>query len=83
MMRLADIQLSIPPIILAVLLAVIFAPGVNTSVLAIALVTWPLYARIVRAETLRVRSSDYVALATVAGSRDRCGRCATTSCRTS
>ena len=67
MMRLADIQLAIPPIILAVLLAVIFSPGVRTSVVAISLVTWPLYARIVRAETLRVRSSDYVALARVAG----------------
>jgi peptide/nickel transport system permease protein len=67
MMRLADIQLSIPPIILAVLLAVMFEPGVRTSIIAIALVTWPLYARVVRAETLKVRSSDYVALARVAG----------------
>jgi ABC-type dipeptide/oligopeptide/nickel transport system permease subunit len=67
MMRVADIQLSIPPIILAVLLAVVLAPGVKSTVIAIALVTWPQYARVVRAEVLRVKTSDYVALARVAG----------------
>ncbi|MCU1504417.1 MAG: peptide transporter permease [Ilumatobacteraceae bacterium] len=67
MMRIADMQLSIPPVILAVILAVVFDPGVRTSIVAISLVTWPSYARVVRAETLKVRSSDYVALARVAG----------------
>jgi peptide/nickel transport system permease protein len=67
MMRVADIQLSIPPIILAVLLAVVLDPGIKSSVIAIALVTWPQYARVVRAETLRVKTADYVALARVAG----------------
>jgi peptide/nickel transport system permease protein len=67
MMRVADMQLSIPPVVLAVMLAVIYDPGVRTSIVAISLVTWPQYARVVRAETLRVRSSDYVALAKVAG----------------
>jgi len=67
MMRIADIQLSIPPIVLAVLLAVVLAPGVKSSVIAIALVTWPQYARVVRAETLRVKTSDYLALSRVAG----------------
>ena len=67
MMRIADIQLSIPPVILAVLLAVSMSPGVVSVITAISLVTWPEYARIVRAETLRVRTSDYVALARVAG----------------
>ncbi len=72
LMRIADIQLSIPPVILAVMLAVILDPGMRTSIMAIALVTWPQYARIVRAEVLRVRSSDYVAQARVAGlSRQR------------
>jgi peptide/nickel transport system permease protein len=67
MMRIADIQLSIPPIILALLLAVAFEPGVRSAILAIAIVTWPEYARVVRAETLRVRTSEYVQLAYVAG----------------
>lgn len=67
MMRVADIELSIPPIVLAVLLAVVLAPGVKSSVIAIALVTWPQYGRVVRAETLRVKTSDYLALARVAG----------------
>lgn len=67
LMRIADIQLSIPPIILAVLLAVSMDPGITSVITAIALVTWPEYARIVRAETIRIRTSDYVALARVAG----------------
>lgn len=71
MMRLADIQLSIPGIVLAILIAVALSPGVLTSVLAIALVTWPEYARVVRSEVLRVRTSDYVRLARVAGMRER------------
>ncbi|MBO0837058.1 MAG: ABC transporter permease, partial [Actinobacteria bacterium] len=67
MMRLADMQLSIPPIILAILLAFLLRPGVTSSAAAIAFVTWPGYGRLVRSEVLRVRSSDYVQLARVAG----------------
>jgi peptide/nickel transport system permease protein len=67
MMRLADMQLAIPPVVIAVMLAVILDPGITTSIVAISIVTWPQYARIVRAEALRVRSSDYVSLARVAG----------------
>ena len=66
-MRIADIQLSVPPIIVAILLAVALQPGVTSTIAAIALVTWPGYARVVRADTLRVRTSDYVQLARVAG----------------
>lgn len=66
-MRLADLQLSFPPIALAVLLAAILSPGVKSALISIALVTWPQVARIVRADTLRVSTSDYVSLARVAG----------------
>lgn len=67
MMRLGDIQLSIPPVILAIVLAVSMEAGVRSVVIAIALVTWPEYARVVRSEVLRVRTSEYVQLARVAG----------------
>lgn len=66
-MRLVDLQLSFPPIALAVLLAAILSPGVKSALIAITLVTWPQVARIVRADTLRVSTSDYVSLARVAG----------------
>lgn len=66
-MRLSDIQLSLPPLVLAILLAVAVSPGVGSAVAAISLVIWPQYARVVRAETLRVSTSDYVLLARVAG----------------
>lgn len=67
LMRLADVQLSVPPIVLAIILAVALRPGVTTAILAISLVTWPQYARVVRAEAMRVGTSDYVRLARVAG----------------
>ena len=67
LMRLADIQLSVPQIVLAIILAVSLQPGVTTAIIAIALVTWPQYARVVRAEAMRVGTSEYVQLARVAG----------------
>ncbi len=67
LMRLADIQLSVPPIVLAIILAVSLRPGVTTAIVAISLVTWPQYARVVRAEAMRVGTSEYVRLARVAG----------------
>lgn len=67
LMRVADVQLSVPPIILAVLLAVALSPGVKSVTIVIAVVTWPQYARVVRADTLRVRDMEYVRLARVAG----------------
>jgi len=66
-MRLADLQLSFPPIALAVLLAAILSPGIKSALIAISLVTWPQVARVVRADTMRVATSDYVLLARVAG----------------
>lgn len=66
-MRVADIQLSVPPIALAVLLAAIIGPGVTSALVAIPLVTWPQIARVVRSDVMRVGASDFVALARVAG----------------
>jgi peptide/nickel transport system permease protein len=71
MMRVADIQLAIPPVILSIVLAVALTPGMRSVILAIALVTWPQFARVVRSEVLRVRTSEYVQLARVAGLRGR------------
>ncbi|WP_219415340.1 ABC transporter permease [Pseudonocardia nigra] len=67
LMRVSDIQLSVPPIILAILLAAALSPGITSAIVAITLVTWPQYARVIRAETMRVSTADFVQLARVAG----------------
>jgi peptide/nickel transport system permease protein len=67
LMRLADIQLSLPLFVLALLLAFTLRPGVQSSVIAIVVATWPYYARLVRVDVIRTRSSAFVQLARVAG----------------
>ncbi|MEM7187974.1 MAG: ABC transporter permease [Pseudomonadota bacterium] len=66
-MRLVDIQLSIPPIALAIVLAAALRPGMTTVVIVIVLTYWTWYARIVRSEVLSLRERDFVKLAKVAG----------------
>ncbi|MBI2918504.1 MAG: ABC transporter permease [Chloroflexi bacterium] len=66
-MRAADAMFSLPTILLAMLLAVTFGPGLDNLVLVLALVLWARFARLVRAETLTCKVRDYVALARVGG----------------
>ncbi len=61
LMRLTDLFLAFPRLILALALVAVLGPGIENAVLAIALTAWPPYARVARAETLTVRSSDYIA----------------------
>lgn len=61
LMRLTDIFLAFPRLILALALVAVLSPGIENAVLAIALTAWPPYARVARAETLTVRNSDYIA----------------------
>ena len=61
LMRLTDIFLAFPRLILALALVAVLGPGIENAVLAIALTAWPPYARVARAETLTVRNSDYIA----------------------
>ncbi len=60
LMRLTDIFLAFPRLILALALVAALGPGLENAVLAIALTTWSPYARIARAETLTIRNSDYI-----------------------
>ncbi len=66
-MRATDAMLSLPIILLAMLLAVTFGPGLDKLVIVLALVLWARFARLVRAETLTCKVRDYVALARVGG----------------
>ena len=61
LMRLTDIFLAFPRLILALAFVAALGAGIENAVLAIALTSWPPYARIARAETLTVRRSDYIA----------------------
>ena len=67
LMRLTDAFLAFPKLILALAFAAALGPGLENAVLAIAITSWPPYARIARAETLTVRNSDYLAAARMTG----------------
>ena len=69
LMRITDIFLAFPRLILALALVAVLGPGIGNAVLAIALTAWPPYARIARAETLTVRNSDYIAAVRLQGAR--------------
>jgi peptide/nickel transport system permease protein len=66
-MRLVDITLSLPTILLALVLVSAMGPSFGTVITVIALVIWARYARQARAETLTVKEQDFVARARVAG----------------
>ena len=60
LMRTADVFLGVPSLVLAVLVALTFGGGVEMTVLAIALTTWPRYARLIRGEVFRVKILEFV-----------------------
>lgn len=70
MMRFTDIILAFPGLILAMALVVALGRGLDTVLLALVLVGWPGYTRVVRAEILRVKSEDYVEAAKAVGCSD-------------
>jgi peptide/nickel transport system permease protein len=60
LMRVADVFLAFPRLILAIAFAAALGPGVENAIIAIAVAHWPSYARLARAETLNVRNNDYI-----------------------
>ncbi|SEP80094.1 peptide/nickel transport system permease protein [Devosia sp. YR412] len=67
LMRITDIVLSFPSLILALAFAAALGAGLETAIIAISLTGWPPIARLARAETLLVRNTDYVAAARLYG----------------
>jgi len=67
LMRFTDTSLSFPAILIALLLAATLGPGYWTVVLAISLLGWAPYARIIRGEALKLREADFVAQARIIG----------------
>lgn len=60
LMRLTDIFLALPGLILALAIVAALGPGIENAVIAIALTVWPPIARLARAETLTIRNADYI-----------------------
>ncbi|MCE7027187.1 ABC transporter permease [Jiella avicenniae] len=67
LMRITDIFLAFPRLILALAFVAALGPGIVNAIFAIALTAWPPYARVARAETLSVRRADYIAAARLQG----------------
>lgn len=69
-MRIMDIMLAIPSILLAIAFMAALGKGIDKAVIAIGLVSIPEYARIVRGSILSVKENDFVQAAKVIGNRD-------------
>ena len=70
--RLIEIWMAFPPVLFAILLIAVLGPGLWSIVIAIVVIDWTRFARVVRAETMGQSAMDYVASAQVAG-RTRLG----------
>ena len=66
-MRLGDIQLAFPFILLAIMFLVVLGPGLVNIILVLGIGQWITYARIVRAQTLSLREKEYVEAARAMG----------------
>jgi peptide/nickel transport system permease protein len=60
LMRITDVFLAFPKLILALAFVAALGPGIENAVIAISITSWPAYARIARAETLTLRNSDFI-----------------------
>ncbi len=67
LMRIVDIFLAFPSLILALAFVAALGPGIENAIIAIAISSWPPIARLARAETLSVRKMDYIAAVRLQG----------------
>ena len=70
LMRILDIMMALPGILLAIVIVTILGPSLRNAMIAVAIVSIPLYARVMRAETLRVKSQEFVEAARALGASD-------------
>ena len=66
-MRISDVCLAFPGLVFALAIAAMLGGGVSNAVLALAVISWPKYARVARSQTLALKSSDFVAAARLSG----------------
>ncbi|GAA4665413.1 ABC transporter permease [Bartonella pachyuromydis] len=67
LMRIVDVFLAFPALILALAFSAALGPGIENASIAISITAWPPIARLARAETLTIRSSDYVSAVRLQG----------------
>jgi peptide/nickel transport system permease protein len=70
LMRLTDVFLAFPRLVLALAVAAALGPGIENAIMAIALTTWPPYARLARVETLLWRDAEFVQAAVLEGASE-------------
>jgi peptide/nickel transport system permease protein len=70
-MRVADIQLAMPQILMAIAILAVLGPGVKNVILTLAITNWVTYARVVRGQVLSFREKEFVEAARCIGVRDR------------
>lgn len=70
--RMIDIWMAFPPVLFSILLIAVIGPGLHSIILAIVIIDWTRFARVIRAEAMGQGAMDYVASAEVAG-RGRIG----------
>lgn len=67
LMRITDIFMAFPRLLLALAVAAALGPGLENAVIAIAITSWPPYARLARAETRSMRQTDFIAAVRLKG----------------
>ncbi len=67
LMRITDVFLAFPRLVLALAFAAALGPGIENAVIAISLTAWPPYARIARAETITIAKSDFIQVVVLQG----------------
>jgi peptide/nickel transport system permease protein len=66
-MRISDVCLAFPGLVFALAIAALLGGGMSNAVIALAVISWPKYARVARGQTLALKNSDFVAAARLAG----------------
>ncbi|MBK8026310.1 MAG: ABC transporter permease [Chloroflexi bacterium] len=69
-MRLADVTLAFPSVVLALAISAFLGPGLTNAIIAASVVLWPEYARLMRSQILVVRAQEYVTAARALGARE-------------
>ena len=70
LMRITDIFIAFPGLVLALVIAAALGPNLTHAMIAISMVWWPSYARMVRGQVLAVREREYIVAARAMGSKD-------------
>jgi peptide/nickel transport system permease protein len=66
-MRISDVCLAFPGLVFALAIAALLGGGISNAVIALAVISWPKYARVARGQTLALKNCDFLAAARLAG----------------